>query len=187
MRKKAIFRRGLSKGASLAASAHSPAIEHYNRGVMHQQQGNFDLAIEKYTEAIALDAQLALAYYNRGNAYGANYFRKAANDQAISDYDQAIALDPQNVDAYCDRGNVHADSGDYDRAIADYDQAIALRREYIDAYNGRGLAHYLKGDYDRAIADLERTLELFLDPRARQDTEQLLEEWRQEKHREQIE
>jgi len=54
-------------GTFLAACAPSPVkpdaqvIEHYDRGVEYQQQGKLDLAIEEYTEAIALDPEYGIA------------------------------------------------------------------------------------------------------------------------------
>ena len=51
-----------------AAETRAQAIEYFNRGLEYQQQGNFDLAIEEYTEAIALDPKFADPYNNRGLA-----------------------------------------------------------------------------------------------------------------------
>ena len=75
------------------------AVEHYDRGVNYQEQGQLDLAIEEYTQAIALDPQLAEAYYNRGIAYG----NKGDLDRAIADYGQAIALRTEDRREWKDR------------------------------------------------------------------------------------
>ena len=42
------------------------AIEHYNRGVDYQEQGQLDLALEEYSLAIELDPQYTDAYNKRG-------------------------------------------------------------------------------------------------------------------------
>lgn len=42
---------------------------YYNRGNLNAQMGNYTQAISDYSRAIALDPQLAEAYYNRGLAY----------------------------------------------------------------------------------------------------------------------
>ncbi len=129
MKKKAFFvLAGLLIGALLAACARSQvqtnaqASEHYNRGVENQQQGNFDLAIEEYTEAIALDPQLSDAYVNRGIVY----YRQGDFYQAIADFDQAIALDPEHADAYYIRGAAYYHKGDDARAFADLERALEL-------------------------------------------------------------
>ena len=139
-----------------AVETNAQAVEHYNRGVENQQQGKFDLAIEEYTEAIALDPQYADSYNKRGLAYVA----KGDLDRAIADFDRAIALDPQYVDPYTNRGNAYYAKGEFDRAIADHDQAIALDPQLALSYTNRGAAYGAKGDLDRAIADYDQAIAL---------------------------
>ena len=68
-----------------------PDAEKYFRyGVEAYQRGDLDRAIQDYTEAIALNPDLAEAYNNRGNAY----WEKGDHDQAIKDFDRAIVLNP---------------------------------------------------------------------------------------------
>ena len=74
----------------------STGIEDNDRGVDYDEQGQLDSAIDEFDEAIALDPQLAEAYYNRGTAY----LDKGNYDQAIADFNQAIEIDPQLADAY---------------------------------------------------------------------------------------
>ena len=76
---------------------------------------------------------LAVAFYNRGNAYNKN----GRYDRAIADYDQAIRLDPNQAHAFRNRGAVYAAKGQYDRAIQDYDQAILLDPHDAGAFNNR--------------------------------------------------
>ena len=59
------------------------------------------------------DSNLAIVFYNRGNAYEA----KGAYDQAIQDYDQAIKLNPSYAIAFNNRGNAYEAKGAYDQAI----------------------------------------------------------------------
>ena len=76
-------------------------------------------------QAIRLDPKDAVAYNNRGNAYG----DKGDYDRAMADYGDAIRLDPKYAYAYNGRGNAYLRKGDYDRAIADYDAAIRPRSQ----------------------------------------------------------
>ena len=66
--------------------------------------GDIELAIAQFTSAIQsgdlIGPDLAIAYYERGNAY-ANLGDLA---RAIADYDEALRLDPELAGAYNNRG-----------------------------------------------------------------------------------
>ena len=102
------------------------------------------------------NSDLALAYNNRGFAYGT----KGQHDRAIQDYDQAIKLDPSDAIAYYNRGIAYSAKGQLDRAIQDYDQAIKLDPNYAHAFYNRGNAYSAKGQHDRAIQDYDQAIKL---------------------------
>ena len=112
-----------------------------------------DPSIEACTSIVgagkASRANLAVAYANRGAAYG----NKGDNDREIADENSAIALNPRLADAYADRGAAYGNKGDYDRELADENKAIELNPRLAIAYINRGTAYGAKGDYDREIAD----------------------------------
>jgi tetratricopeptide (TPR) repeat protein len=118
--------------------------------------GDYDRAIADLDQAIRLDPQYAIAYFNRGTAYGA----KGEFDHAIADYDEYLRIDPSYQRGYALRGEAYYGKGDYLRAIADYDEAIRLNPKYVAAYGGRGAAYVERGEYDRAIADLDQAIRL---------------------------
>ncbi len=156
----------------LPISRANAAIDHYNRGVEHQEQGRWRPAIEEYTQAIELDPQLAEAHLNRGNAH----IQVDDYDRAIDDLDQAIALNPKFAEAYHNRGLAHALNGDYDRAIEDLDQAIVLNPQDATTYFLRGVVYAEIGQREKAVADLEKALTLGLEPDQKQNAETLLEQ-----------
>jgi tetratricopeptide (TPR) repeat protein len=53
--------------------------------------GEYDKAIDDYTQAIRFDPTDAVAYYNRGNAY---YFGKGDRNRARADWTKALEIDP---------------------------------------------------------------------------------------------
>ena len=108
--------------ASSVAGCQPQAVQHYNRGVELQEEGNYEQAILEYTNAIELDPNFADAYYNRGIAYK----NKGEFDNAIADYSRAIELDPNHTWAYYNRGNAYILKGEFDNAIADFNKVIEV-------------------------------------------------------------
>jgi pimeloyl-ACP methyl ester carboxylesterase len=76
-------------------------------------EGNYDHAIQDYTEAIRQNPQSASAFPSRGSAY----LDKGDYDQAVQDFNQAIRLDPQSASALNGRGYAYFAKGNYDPAV----------------------------------------------------------------------
>ena len=126
------------------------------RGDFHFHMGDYDLAIDDYSQVIELDRDDAEAYKGRGNAY----FHMWEYDLAIDDYSQAIELDRDDAQVYKDRGNTYFRMGEYDLAIDDYSQAIELDRDDAQVYKDRGNTYFRMGEYDLAIDDYSQAIEL---------------------------
>ncbi len=131
----------------------------------------FDLAVQDYNQAIALDPDNAEMYYRRGNAY---YFRasldmiydptpSASLLPAKADFPRAVEKDPRDVMALDMPGSTDGSMGDWTQAIADFEQEAALdpRRRFrvSDAYCNRG-SRYSRDKYDLAISDLNRAIQI---------------------------
>ena len=132
------------------------AIKFFKKGDVHLKVGEFDQAIEAYTQAIALNPKLADAFRNRGLAY----YNKGEFDRAIQDYDQAIALNPKLADAFNNRGLAYYNKGEFDRAIQDFDKAIELNPNFAIAFYNRGLAYRSIGKEQEAIKDFQKANQL---------------------------
>ena len=84
---------------------------------MLSELGEYDRAIDDYTQAIALEEANAQAHYQRGMACeNTDEFNRA-----IRDLDRAISLDPTTAPAYVARGMIHLASGQPQRALDDLD------------------------------------------------------------------
>ena len=142
---------------SSARTESSPAEAAYNRGKDHLLAGNYDSAIQAFTEAIRLNPGFSAAYNGRGIAYV--YYRSEEN-RAIRDYTEAIRLNPNDANAYHLRGGLYAVQGKYDRAVQDYTEAIRIDPGDAEAYYNRGLAYADQGQYDRAIQDYDQAIKL---------------------------
>jgi len=121
-----------------------------------ENKRTMERAIADFNQAMRLDPNNPVNYYERGSVYS----MKSEYDNAIADYNQAIKLNPGYVEAYRNRGDAYDSKKDYDRAIADYTQAIKLNPGYVKAYRNHGEAYLYKEDYDRAIADYNQAITL---------------------------
>ncbi|MDR2905321.1 MAG: tetratricopeptide repeat protein [Helicobacteraceae bacterium] len=98
-----------------------------------ERRGDFQAAINLYSQAIAIDPKDVNAYNNRGLAY----IKLENYDQAIEDFAQAIALDstialdPEEVLYYNNRGNAHNGLQNYDQARKDGKKARDLGKREL--------------------------------------------------------
>ncbi len=145
---------------AIACSDQHPELESARNAY---ERGDYDLAIQHYTNAInsgeLSDDVLGTALYDRGGAY----LEKRLYDEAIRDYSEAIRLNPDAAGAFNDRGNAYARKGLYDEAIRDYDEAIRLNPIHHFFFNNRGNAYRHKGLYDEANRDYSEAIRLDLD------------------------
>ena|ERR1700677_1086017 len=128
----------------------------FQQGMDASRNGQYELAIASFTEAIRLDPKYVPAYNNRGDIFKAtgNY------DKAIADYDEAIRLDPKYTPAYINRGIAYGAMGEGGKAMADYNEAILLDPKSGLAYVNRGLLDEAGGDYQAAFTDFEKSIHL---------------------------
>ncbi len=107
------------------------AAAYLNRGNAWSEKGEYDKAIDAYTDALEMNPRLTAAYNNRGRAWQ----EKGEYDKAIADYNQTLAIKPKDADAYGCRGSAYVKKREYDKAIADYSHAVKLAPDDAHAYN----------------------------------------------------
>lgn len=129
-------------------------------GVAFANQENFEVAIDRFDQALTLDANFVPALIDRGYVYE----KLGQYERAIEDYNEAIKLEPENAKAYNNRGFAYRDLGQYSLALADYDEAIRLNQLYADAYSNRALVNAFLGNDTQADDDFDRAVELGIDP-----------------------
>jgi Flp pilus assembly protein TadD len=100
-------------------------------GNAYYDQKDYDRAIADFTEALVMQPEYALTYYDRAKAY----YAKKDYDRAIADYTQAIRLSPNWTNAYVSRGNAYLMKGDRARARADWSKALELNPNSTAARN----------------------------------------------------
>jgi tetratricopeptide (TPR) repeat protein len=122
--------------------------------------GNLDLAIEKYTRAIALVPDYSSAY----NARGLMYLSRSMYDRAEAEFKKVVEIDPEFADGYLNRGRIYLYKRMYDKAEADFKKAVKIDPEFADgyAYLGEVYMHGLRWDkdYDKAEQYLNQALKI---------------------------
>lgn len=125
------------------------------QGINAFVRGQWQAAVEAYTQAIDLQPGLAYGYSWRGQAHAANKNHEAA----ISDFNRAIELQPQYGDNYFRRGQSYLIQGDRRAALADLDRAIELLPESGRIYLIRAIVFLAEQNREQAIGDLNRAVE----------------------------
>ena len=114
----------------------------------------YDVALDAYRKAIAINSDYADAYYNMGNA-----LKKMGHfDKAILAYENAISRAPEDAEALNNMGIAFQEKGDSDYAIKLYRKALDIDPNYAQAYNNIGNVLQIKGEFANAIAAYDKAI-----------------------------
>ncbi|MEM8975842.1 MAG: tetratricopeptide repeat protein [Pseudomonadota bacterium] len=148
----------------LLASAHAagemPGLVKATKAGLAFNKGQFQVAIELYTEALQ-DEQLTndrkgVILTDRGVVH----MRTGKTKQALEDFNQGIRLFPEYAAAYNNRGSLLLSIGLSDEALKDFNRAIVLGPGYIAAYNNRAAAFVKKRQFSIASEDYTQAVKL---------------------------
>lgn len=137
-------------------STNQTALKWFERGNAYVQSGNYEDAVEDFTQAITSDPNFADAYYSRGHVLG----RLGKHEQAISDFTKALLLNPKDADAYADRGVAYGSLGQHALAIIDFTQAITLNPNFASAYYNRAIGYFVENKCAEARKDVRQAQNL---------------------------
>jgi CHAT domain-containing protein/tetratricopeptide (TPR) repeat protein len=156
-------------------------------------RGQYEVALETFQQAAALEPQNPQVLYALGLAYyrleryqeviaplnqalqiqpsytlalarrGMAYQELNQKEQARADFERAIQIQPQDYEGWRGRGIAFNELKRYEEAITDYTQAITLKPDFHYAYNNRGIALLDLGRYEEAIADYTQAIALKAD------------------------
>jgi len=144
-----------------------------SRGDSYAEEGQYEMAIQEYDEAIRLEPVDADAYYKRGLAHEALGKTKEARrdfESAIQEYDETIRTNPyaypyyQRALTYKALGMTIEAERDFESAIQEYDETIRLDPQAGGYYYYRGVAHEALGKTLEAERDFAKAKELGYEP-----------------------
>ncbi len=148
--------RGLPKQEAVNPALKLTPTEWVDRGNEATKTGDFDLAIDSYSNAIRGGQRTVSVYNNRAFAF----WSKGETNRAIADYDEALRVDPENIVALANRAVAYNFRGDYDLAIKDLDRALKLEPKNADVWNSRCWGRALADQLKEALADCAEALRL---------------------------
>jgi tetratricopeptide (TPR) repeat protein len=143
------FREEQAQADFAEASRRNPAAAADAQGQMWLRRGQFDRALDRFTEMIRLRSQDGNGYLGRGMAN-----ESLGNlDQAVEDYTAAIRLHTFG-NAHALRARVRQRQERYDDALADLSEHLRLHPVDVMAHMSRAFLHKGRGDKAAAFEDL---------------------------------
>ncbi len=124
-------KRTVAQKQDTATTTPSTATRLMEEGLALEQQGRFDVALERYEAALALAPTLARAHFKRGNIL----LDRGDAQEALQAYTKAIQFKPGSAATLYNIGNCHMQLGDLAIALDAYQQAIALKPDFADAHS----------------------------------------------------
>jgi protein O-GlcNAc transferase len=125
-------------------------------GIIAQQTGRHELAVELISRAIKQNGRSAAYFCSLGIALK----NQGKIDEAVKAYRQAIRIKPDLPEAHCNLGNALRGQGKLDEAVAACSQAIRIKPDLAEAHFNLGNALHGQGRLDEALASYDRALSL---------------------------
>lgn len=156
------------------------AEEKFQEGDKFFEQGDYQTAIEKYTAAIGLNPNHALAYDKRSQCYeklGDTEKAEADSNKAVeiliqksNEINEQKRAEIARIEAEAKRieavtkiiidGNKLVENGDFKGALKKYTAAIEMEPKDAMLFAIRGGTYYRLKKYKKAIVDLNKAIEL---------------------------
>jgi tetratricopeptide (TPR) repeat protein len=127
---------------------------YFHRGKRYLELGEYDKAIQDFTQAIELEKRYVFAYAERGLAWE----MKGSHEKALEDYNKALEINPEYSIAFKYRGFTWQEMGEYAKAINDYNKAIELDPNDPELLYQIGCVYCKQRDKKDALRFLEMAL-----------------------------
>lgn len=142
---------------TILAVGQSNPMDLYHTGNSNFKSGNFEKAVENYTELMEIMKEPIVqktCYINRGLSYD----RLKKYDLAIADFTIAIKMDSTDMASFIDRGLSNMHAGNFEKAMVDFNHVIRLKtnqRMTENAIYWKAQIHYSQQKFEETIADCD--------------------------------
>ena len=127
-----------------------------NLGILYNQLGKHQKAINCFEKAIQINPNSANAYYS----LGVIFTQLGESQKAISYYEKAIQINPNSANAYYSLGVIFTQLGESQKAISYYEKAIQINPNHIHAHNNLGVIFTQLGESQKAINCFEKAIQI---------------------------
>jgi tetratricopeptide (TPR) repeat protein len=128
----------------------------FKRPGYYYLQGNYERAVQYYTQDIERDPQNASHYLARAACY-LNILQK---ERAVPDVERALKLNPNSALALQLRGEMYAMDKDFDAALDLFARAQAINPHWAVPYFDRGSVLLDKKEFQSALTELDKAISL---------------------------
>lgn len=125
----------------------------YNKGLIYQEQGNYDLASARYLLALKYTPDYAGVHNNLGMVFQAT----GEYAKAESQYRQALKFKKDFSQAHDNLGSLYYQQGSLDQARREFVNAIVIN-DLPSAHNNLGSLYYTQGDLDQAGVEFMKAI-----------------------------
>lgn len=130
--------------------------EYYNQGIKQYEDAQYELSIENFKKAIAINDDIFDYHYNLGLAY----LKTEQNDLAIESFNNGIGLNSRDYEIYLNLGLAFYNKKEYPKAIKAYNKAINLNSGDAENFNSAGIAYCALKNYKDAIYNFKLAVKL---------------------------
>ncbi len=150
---------GLLLGCAHVPSAkeQASAVNHYDLGVVSQQNGDIRTAYAEYETAVKLDPTFAEAWLAKAQLLHLSFGKP---EEAIADYRKALEIRPTYSEAKNNLGTVYLSTGQYDEAVKLFEEVLNDMRyptPYIAQAN-LGWAQFKQGKLEQAVENTKASV-----------------------------
>lgn len=132
----------------VAEVAEVSAQDYFDKGYQESEKGDYQKAIESYSNAISIDRNYRQAYENRGWVK----YRMEKYISALDDFNAALDMGV-NKSTYYQRGLVKIKLGSLEGAIKDFDKALEIDPEYTTVIEYKRLTQKTIDDKNAKLFD----------------------------------
>ncbi len=116
-------------------------VSYYNQGVDASNRGDYEQAIDFYTQAIARNTHDAANHH----ALGLAYVRLGRTREAAAEFEETLKINTRHVESHYDLGVVYPLLSEFDKAIFHYEQYLKMQPNAPDTAQVRAWIVRLKG------------------------------------------